>query len=198
MRAWRSDATAMWLLPEDTKSVAMDCVHPAGLFEAPLPAGIDRYRLQAPLAVGRGGSGHRGHGHVRRSLSGLPDGGRARFAPHRRGPPPCPVAGAGRPVRDFRGSGRDRLLGVGAERPLGARGRRLELLGRTRPPHPRAGLVGYLGAVYPRGRARVSLQVRAVDRPRMAAAQSRPDGPPGPDPTGHRQCDRRAVKPPLG
>jgi 1,4-alpha-glucan branching enzyme len=47
VRAWRPDAAAMWLLPEGAEPVAMECSHPAGLFEARLGDGIDRYRLEA-------------------------------------------------------------------------------------------------------------------------------------------------------
>jgi 1,4-alpha-glucan branching enzyme len=47
VRAWRPKATAMNVLPEGAEPVPMRCVHAAGLFEAQLPSGVVRYRLEA-------------------------------------------------------------------------------------------------------------------------------------------------------
>jgi 1,4-alpha-glucan branching enzyme len=66
VRAFRPDAVAMWLLPEADGAVAgapagrpipMRRIHPGGVFEAPIPAGVSTYRLQADYPMARvGGS----------------------------------------------------------------------------------------------------------------------------------------------
>ena len=69
---------------------------------------------------------------------------------------------------------------LGAERPGRPAHRRLQLLGRPRPPDARDGLDRRLGAVRPGRRRRHPLQVRGPRRGRRLAAEGRPDGVPRP------------------
>ena len=68
---------------------------------------------------------------------------------------------------------RDRVQRLGAGRPCGVGGRRLQLLGRPHPPDARDGPVRRLGAVPPRRRRRRALQVRDPRARRRDPAEGR-------------------------
>ena len=155
VRAYRPGAAAVRALLPDGESADLELVHPGGVFEGVVRGGGAAARLPA-----RGRLRRVRHRHDRRPLSLPADHRRARPAPRRRGPPRGAVEPAGRARARDRGRAGDGVRGVGAVGPRGVRGRRLQLLGRARPPDALARLVRDLGAVPARRRRRGALQVR--------------------------------------
>ena len=131
----------------------------------------------------------------RRPLSLLADARRRRPPPDRRGHAPPAVGRARRAPPPSRGRRWHRVRGLGPERQVGAHRRRLERVGRARPPDADHGLVGRVGAVRARRRAGPALQVRGerLDGPRRAQGRSARAG--GRAPTWHRQHHHRVTSP---
>ncbi|CAA9467210.1 MAG: GH13_9 / GH13_8 / GH13 / CBM48 / GH13_ 10 / GH13_36, partial [uncultured Solirubrobacteraceae bacterium] len=99
---------------------------------------------------------------------------RDRRLPGRRGAPPGALRAPGRARAPDRRRGRHVLRGVGAERHLRERHRRVQLLGRAPAPHALARVERDLGALRPRGGRGLGLQVRDPHPGRRAPAEGRP------------------------
>ena len=93
--------------------------------------------------------------------------------------------GPGAPLPRGPAGDRDLLRGLGAQRPGGARRRRLQLLGRPRPPDALAGLVRGVGAVRPRAWPRAP-GTSTPSRRRTAVARTKADPLAGPRQSGRR------------
>ena len=157
VRAFRPGAQAVAVVPARGKRVELAPIDPEGVFEGILP------RRKLPLALpARGPRRGRNDRAPRRPVRIPADARRARPAPARGGPPRAPLRPARRPPARARRRRRHRVRGLGAERALGQRRRRLQRLGRPPPPDAVARRLGGLGALRPGRRAGQPLQVRAA------------------------------------
>ena len=104
----------------------------------------------------------RQRGDGRRSVPLLADDGRVGSAPAGRGPARGPVAAPRRARPRASGGQRHVVRGLGAERAIGAGGRRLQQLGRPHEPDADAGRIGCLGDLPARRGRRRALQVRGA------------------------------------
>ena len=170
VRALRPLARSVTLVLDDGRRVPMTHLY-QGVFTVTLPelregAGLPHRHLVLPGRGGRDG----GRGPVPLPASAQ----RVRPVPDRGRPARGAVAGPGRARARGRPGYRGVLRRLGAERPRGARDRRLQLLGRPRVPDALARRVGRVGAVHPgRGRRR-PVQVRGLRLRRGVAGQGRP------------------------
>ena len=134
--------------------------------EAVVPAEVSRLSPARHLS-GRPRAG------IRRSLSLRPRADRFRSASARRGHALPRVREARRAPHHGRLDDRRALRGVGAQRRSRQRDRRLQRLGRPRPPDAPAGAERRLGDLHPRSARRREIQVRDPHGPGRAAQEDR-------------------------
>ncbi len=170
-------------MPARGKRVELAPVDPEGLFEGILP------RRKLPLALpARGPRRGRNDRAPRRPVRIPADARRPRSAPARGGPARAPLRQARRPPARARRRRRHRVRGLGAERALAERRRRLQRLGRPPQPDAVARRLGRVGALRPGRRAGQPLQVRAA----RAGGAARAEGRPGRLRRRAAPCDRLA------
>ena len=166
--------------------------------QRPVPAGARaRRRVRGPAPARRGpglparGRPRAGPDGDRRPVSLPADPRRGGPPPHRRGPARAALAGPRCPRAPLsRAAGRrhrNGVRGLGPERPRRSGRRRLQPLGRSRPPDALARVLRRLGALRPRRRRRHPLQVRGARLRRRTPAEVGPDG------AGHRASPGHGV-----
>ena len=143
---------------------------PAGLFEVRLDPRRSRGRPR--LSASRHVSG-RPRGRDRRSVPVRPRADRLRSAPARRGDAPPRLREARLASHHRRDDDRRALRGLGAERRSRQRHRRLQRLGRPRPPDAAAGAGRRLGDLRPGSAGRRKVQVRDPDAHRRDPQEDR-------------------------